>query len=144
MHKIFSCVILISFLFGCFGLFDSGTKRITGKYIVLWIDFPQNQKISEQFEMNSPGSSVLVPEYVFSVGHNEDFIVAKQHPTSGDDSGHKINPKLTNYFIVDMNRKIIKRGEKIFGPLTKNGFDSMRNKLKIQEIKFNINYVDSL
>jgi hypothetical protein len=104
-------IFLISFtlsLVGCFGLFDSGSDRITGKYIVLWIDLLESQGISEEIELNSSSSIGLVSEYVYSVGHNDEFIIAKQHPTSGFDKGYEIDTSITNYFVVDMNRKILK------------------------------------
>ena len=138
-------IILLSstvFLTGCFGLWDSDSDRITGKYIVLWIDLQENQTISEQFEMNSGGSSQIVAEYVFAVGHNDDFIIAKQHPTNGFEGGYVIDTKTTNYYIVDMNRKILATGEKVFGPLTRIQFDSLRVKLKIKKIAFDQNYPD--
>jgi Protein of unknown function (DUF3997) len=129
-------------LTGCFGLWDSGSDRITGKYIVLWIDVLENQGISEQFEMHSQGSSQVVPAYVFAVGHNDDYIIAKQHPTSGFDGGYKIETQITNYYIVDMNKKVLTKGEKVFGPLTQNQFDSLRTALKIDNIEFDQKYPD--
>ncbi len=76
-YKWIALLFISVLLTGCFGLFDSGSKRITGKYIVVWIDLPRNQGIGEEIE-GSPGSSIgLVPEYVFAVGHNEDYIIAK-------------------------------------------------------------------
>lgn len=135
--------VSLSVLFtGCFGLWDSGSDRITGKYIVLWVDLLENQVISEQFEMNSASSSQIVPAYVFAVGHNDNYIIAKQHPTSGLEGGYEINTKITNYYIVDMNRKVLTKGEKVFGPLNLNQFDSLRALLKIKDVKFNQNYPD--
>lgn len=136
---LFFTSLLIS---SCFGLFDSSSDRIIGKYIVLWIDLQENQTISEEMEMNSSSSSQIVGEYVFSVGHNEDFIIAKQHPTSGFEDGFKVNTKITNYFIIDMNRKILKKGDKVFGPLTHEKFEILRSELKIENIKFDLNYQD--
>jgi hypothetical protein len=74
--------------------------------------------------------------------HNDDYIVAKQHPTSGFEGGYKIDTKITNYYIVDINRKILAKGEKVFGPLTANQFDSILTVLKIKQIKFDQNYPD--
>ena len=133
---IFSSLLLVS----CFGLFDSDSDRIIGKYIIIWIDLPQNQTISEEIELNSESSIGLIQEYVFAVGHNEDYIIAKQHPTSGFENGFEINTKITNYFIIDMNRKTLKKGEKIFGPLKEVEFNKLRKKLKIESIEFDMNY----
>lgn len=140
--KIWYCIIILATLFftGCFGLFDSSSDRITGKYILLWIDLPQNQFISEETELNSSSSTGLIEEYVFAVGHDQDYIIAKQHPTSGFENGFEINTRVTNYFIIDMNRKTLKKGEKIFGPLREVEFNKLRKELKIENIEFDMNY----
>lgn len=126
--------IISVLLTGCFGLFDSGTKRITGKYIVVWIDLPRNQGIGEEIE-GSPGSSIgLVPEYVFAVGHNDDYIIAKQHPTSGFENGFEIDTTITNYYLIDIHAQ----KDKVIGPMTKSTFDSTRIDLRIQNIEFDM------
>ena len=92
--------LIISFsMTSCFGLFDSGTKTIKGKFKLVWIDLQETQGIVESYD-NSGSGSQIVPEYVFSVGHNDDFIIAKQHPTSGFDKGYEIDTTILNYFIV--------------------------------------------
>ena len=132
-------MIILILCSGCFGLFDSGSKTICGKYKLVWIDFQEDQGIIEEFE-NSGSGETIVPEYVFSVGHNENFIIAKQHPTSGFDTGHIIDTSIINYFIIDMNKKVLLSHDKVLGPLTKNEFDSLRIELNISNIKFDINY----
>ena len=128
--KILTLLILAS-LTGCFGLFDSHSDTIIGKYIILWIDVQETQTISEQSEINSSSSSQIILEYVFAVGHNNEFIIAKQHPTSGFDGGFEIDTSITNYYVIDINRKILKKGNKYFGPLKKMKFDSLRLKLNL-------------
>jgi hypothetical protein len=130
------------FLSSCIALGDSGSNRIIGKYIVVWIDVPENQSISEEVEMNSPNSTTVVPEYVYALGHNNNYIIAKQHPTSSFDGGFAIDTKTTNYFIVDINRKTLKRNDKVFGPLKQREFDSLRSVLKIESIEFDQKYPD--
>jgi hypothetical protein len=137
--KLIVLLFISVLLTGCFGLFDSGTKRITGKYIVVWIDLRRNQGIAEEIEKNSGSSIVLVPEYVFAVGHNSDYIIAKQHPTSGFENGFEIDLSVTNYFIVDMNAQ----EDKVVGPMTKSEFDSIRIDLKIQNIEFDMIFKES-
>ena len=129
-------------LTSCFGLFDHGSDKIVGRYIVLWIDLQENQTISEQDEIDSPNSSTVIPEYVFAVGHNQDFIIAKQKPNNGFDGGYEVDTKTTNYYIVDVNRKILKTGKNVFGPLDINKFDSIRTVLRINEIDFDQIYPD--
>ena len=89
------------------------------------------------------GNSVqMVPPYIFAVGHNDDFIIAKQHPTNNFEGSYIIDTKITNYYIVDMNRKIKLNGDKTFGPLTLNQFDSLRTQFKIGGISFDKTYPD--
>jgi hypothetical protein len=138
--KYFVIIFTTSLFTGYFGLFDSGSDRIIGKYITVWIDTYENQSISEEIELNSGSSIGVIQEYVFSVGHNEEFIIAKQHPTNGFEKGFEINTKITNYFIIDMNRKILKKGEKVFGPLNEKEFNKLRKELNIENIEFDLNY----
>lgn len=144
MKKLLKIFLLLFTLIltGCFGYWDSASDRITGKYIVLCVDDIGSRCITEEIEMNSSSSSEVIPAYVFAVGHNDDFIIVKQHPTGGVDSGFDIDNTITNFYIIDLNGKVLKNGEK-FGPLNQVQFDSLRKKLKIEKIEFDQNYSDN-
>jgi hypothetical protein len=129
--------LTMSFLTGC--LFDSSSDRITGKYIVLWIDLPENQMLAKQDGLHSSSSSTIIEPYIFAVGHNDHYIIAKQHPTSGFEGNYKIHTDTTNYYIVD----VYKERDKIFGPLTLKQFDSLRTKFEIGDLRFNKTYPDN-
>ncbi len=129
--------LTISFFTGC--LFDSSSDRITGKYIVLWIDLPQNQMIGKEDKLHSSSSSTLIEPYIFAVGHTEHYIIAKQHPTNGFEGGYKIHTDTTNYYIID----IYKERDKIYGPLTLKQFDSLKTEFKIDKLQFNKTYPDN-
>ncbi|MFN8334475.1 MAG: DUF3997 domain-containing protein [Cyclobacteriaceae bacterium] len=134
---------IISFtLTGCFGLFDSSSDTIVGPYKVMWIDLPEQQFICQQSEQYSTSFHVLVPEYVFAVGHDDNFIIAKQHPTAGFEDDFKIDASVTQYYIIDTNVKSEATGAKVFGPLTKAEFDSKRKEFRIEGIKFELAYAD--
>ncbi len=135
----FSVTILLC---GCFGLFDSGSDRITGKFIVSWLDVSENQTLSEEVELNSSGSVQVVGPYVFAVGHNEDFIIVKQHPTEGFSKGFKIDTSITNYYIVNINRKGLPKSYNKIGPLTLSAFENLSRELKIENIPFDQVYPD--
>jgi len=141
-YRFIFLILLTAGLTSCFGLFDHGSDKIVGRYIVLWIDLQETQTISELDEFDSSSSTEIIPEYVFAVGHNQDFIIAKQHPTNGFEGGSKVDTKITNYYIVDVNRKIIKTEKNVFGPLDINKFDSLRTVLRINKIEFNQIYPD--
>lgn len=132
--------LCIIFLCGCFGqLSDSNTIKIIGKYKLIWVNLPELQHISEQVEKSSSISHRLVPEYVFAVGHNHDYIIAKQHPLTDN---YEIDTQTTYYYIVDMNRIVLTNGNKVLGPLMINQFNSLRKVFQIEKIEFDQNYPD--
>ena len=120
----------------CF-IFDSDSDKIIGKYEVLWIDTPNTRAVCERY--SSTGSIVLIPEYVFAVGHNSEFIIAKQHPTNGFENGYEIDKSKTNYFIVD-----IRNESKVFGPLNKSDFSKKVSELDIGGIEFDLTYPEEM
>ena len=60
--------LLMFLLSGC--LFDSDSDKIVGDYETIWIDIPQTRGISK--------GETIVPGYVSEIGHNANFIIAKQ------------------------------------------------------------------
>lgn len=141
MSRIVTFLVSSFVLMSCFGMFDSSSDKIIGSYKVLWIDLKENQFICEESEQSSTSCFALIPEYVFAVGHDENFIIAKQHPTSGFESGYKIDCSVTNYFIINMKKQ---NGEedRVIGQLTKAQFDRIREDLAIEEIEFDLTYQD--
>jgi hypothetical protein len=137
-----ACSVACLTLAGCFGLFDSASNTIIGRYKVAWIDLQEQQFICEVSEESSTNCVTLVHEYVFAVGHDDNFIIAKQHPTSGFENGFKINSSVTNYYIIDTKRQENKNFKKVIGPLTMEQFDQKRKELKIERIKFEMIYPD--
>jgi len=135
--NIFRLLLTMSFLTGC--LFDSSSNRIVGKYKILWIDLPQNQMLTKESKLYSSSSLVILEPYIFAVGHNENYIIAKQHPTSGFEGGFEIHADTTNYYVVDIAKEI----DKVFGPLTLKQFDSLKTKLKIEDLQFTKTYPDN-
>jgi len=130
-------------LIACFGLFDSSSETITGRYKVMWIDLQVQQFICREFEENSNGCVTVVPEYVFAVGHNESFIIAKQHPTSGFENGFKLDTSVTNYYIIDISEESKTKEHQLFGPLSKEEFDQKRKEFGIEQISFEITYPEN-
>ena len=127
-HILIGCFAVVT-MAGC--LIDSSSDRITGKYIVPWID----HSLSKEYELHSPSSSDILQPYVFAVGHNKDYIIAKQYPTSGF-PGFQIHSDTTNYYIID----ILNEKDSVYGPLTCKKFDSLRTLLKITDIPFEKTY----
>lgn len=128
---------LISSCISC-SLFDSSSEQIIGRYFVLWIDLPTSHTVSLRDSIYSSSFEPIVPQYVFAVGHNKKYIIAKQHPTRELNGRTKVKTNITNYYIIDMQKN-----HKTFGPLPKQKFDSFRLALKIQNIPFDKTYLDS-
>ena len=124
-------------------LFDNSSDEIIGNYKVLWIDILSNQVICETNEENPTSCTQLIDEYVFAVGHNSDFIIAKQHPTNGFKNGYEVDTSVTNYFVIDVNGKIKENGDKVIGPLSKKEFDKTVSELNIETIKFDQTYSEN-
>ena len=138
-HKtIIILLLILTTLTSCFGLFDSQSERITGDYILIWTDFQESQCVIKEWDSSS--GETIIPEYVFAVGHNDDYIIAKQHPTAGFEGSYKINDKITNYYIIDIKSNTRKTDLNVFGPLTKEEFNTIRNELKISTLEFDMIY----
>jgi hypothetical protein len=140
--------ILISTLslVGCFAWFDSGSDRITGKFKVLWIDLPVKQHIAEESELHSSNSSEFVPPYVFAVGHDERYIIAKQHPLIEEKRNrYEIDTSITNYYVISIDRlsSMVAMISTLEGPMTKSEFDNYREKLEITSIEFDMLYPEN-
>ncbi len=136
--NITAILFCLFFLSGCFGLFDSGSQRIIGRYEVLWIDLPQNQALTKVDKEHSSSSATLIEPYIFAVGHNDSYIIVKQHPTGGFEKNYEIHTDTTNYYIID----IANDRDEIYGPLSLPKFDSLRLTLKITAIQFDKTYLD--
>lgn len=106
---------------------------IIGNYYVGWNDLVANRAIVEKTEKESPYSNGVISDYVFAVGHNSDFIIAKQHPYLNDLT-------VTKYFIIDLKKRKLGNNNSIIGPLEKEEFDKEIIKLNISELKFDQNY----
>ena len=123
---------MLSNLSGCAWLDKSEHDKIVDNYEVGWNDLERNRCISKSIPNCDGCFDVIIDNYVYAVGHTEDFIIAKQHPG--------IDTVSINYFIIDIkaNEKASKTG--VYGPLSLNDFDSLALKFKISGLRFDLNY----
>jgi hypothetical protein len=84
----------------------------------------------------------MAPPYVFAVGHNDGFIVAKQYPVIYG-LEDKVDVKTTNYFIIDMAKESYNHQEGVIGPLTKIMLGSLCEILHVGSFKFQTEHADS-
>lgn len=70
----------------------------------------------------------IVQSTVFAVGHNDDFIIIKQHP----EDFPKIDKSITNYFVIPLKKKVSKLAEEnVIGPMSKEEFERKRIELGV-------------
>ena len=121
---IFSSIFLLS----C--LFDSDSDKIIGDYETVWIDIPQTRSINK--------GEKIIPAYVSEIGHNSNFIIAKQQPIKQGNIV-TIHTDTANYYIITVSNNSF-QDMPVYGPLSKKSFDSLRQELKIENIKFDMFY----
>jgi hypothetical protein len=115
-----------------------------GRYIVLWIDQPENQSLSLQSATSSSSSSEIILPYVFAVGHTDRFIIAKQHPTNGFAGGYKMDTTITHYYILDIKNKSHYEDYTLYGPLTLARFNQLSNQFDLAHVSFDVQYPDNI
>ncbi|ESU23070.1 hypothetical protein FLJC2902T_32340 [Flavobacterium limnosediminis JC2902] len=115
----------------CAWLDESQHQKIVGEYEIGWNDLESNRSISKPIKNCDGCYEVIVNSYVYAVGHNEKYIIAKQlnYPESE-----------TYYYIIDIekNKKSSQNG--IIGPLNGTEFEKTIKDLQIVNLKFDLNF----
>ena len=112
------------------------SELIVGNYFVEWNDLIANRAIVEKTAKDSPYSSGIISNYVFAVGHNSDFIIAKQHPYLNDLT-------VTKYFIINIKKKESGKDNSVIGPMNEKEFEKKSKELKISELEFDKIYEEN-
>lgn len=126
--KLFIIFLASFFLSGCW--FDSDSDKIIGDYETAWIDIPQKRSINKR--------EPIIPAYVSAIGHNSNFIIAKQQPIK-EGNIVSVYTDTTNYYIITVSDNAF-QDKPVYGPLSQKSFDSVRRVLKIEHIKFDMLY----
>lgn len=116
---------------------DRNPETITRDYNVFFADVISCRAICKSGAEDRYGGVKVVDAYVFAVGHNDDYIVAKRHPNISCE--FKVDTSITEFFIVDL-KAFDKYEGGLYGPLNKIGFDSLSKSLNISSIKFDQTY----
>ena len=113
---------LVVYLAGCGFVHD---EKITGPYRLVAVDVSNQMRVC--YTLENDVCMGRIPETVFSVGWNERFIVAKQHPSN--------NRAVTNYFILEIARdsKLADPSASVTGPLTAAAFQERVAQLALPE-----------
>jgi hypothetical protein len=135
-------IVLVIFLIAtlsassCAWFDQSYHEQIVGDYMVGWNDMVENRSITKLMKDCSGCNAVLVGSYVYAVGHNDSFIIAKQH--------FNADTTRTSYFVIDIRKNQDETGTKgVYEFVEKQAFESFRDRMKISHIPFDMNYPES-
>ena len=134
MKKLVYITFLLSLILwsSCSGFVTNDT--VIGNYGLVAVDDEKEMSLCYFEPTDKNGGCVpVVNATVFSVGHNKDYIITKQHPNN--------NKQITNYFILPTLSD--KKGDfGLLGPYNFLEFEKKRKELNIASIKFDIIYKD--
>ena len=121
---IYILVVLLSFV----SCQDISVTHVAGPYYLVVTDTDEDRSLSYKAEEGLYAGGV--PPMVYAVWHNDDFIIAKQHPS------HGFKPALnkTLYYIIPLKNPVSKfPDENFIGPLDKVEFIKKIKELKITD-----------
>ena len=133
MKKIISLICFSIFMNSCAWLDESEHQKIIGQYEIGWNDLESNRAIMKKIENSESNYQEIVGCYVFAVGHNENFIIAKQHQNFKAE---------TNYYLIDIKKNKEDYLKGVFGPLDETEFEKMKTKFNIKDLKFDLKFAD--
>lgn len=125
--KIFKLILIVSItLTSCMG------PAVYREELIAGYELSANDDISEMsiYVLDTPYVVGVVNSTVYSVGFDNDFIIAKQHPFVNS----VINKAITFYYIIPISYRISNSlSLNRIGPLTQNEFLKKREELEISE-----------
>ncbi len=125
-------IFLLLFLESCYFGVGLVEREITDDYFLFANNTLDEMSIWYHAEKNS--NRLIVPETVFAVGENGDFIIAKSHPKTTDNG---INKSVTYYHIIEVDKKSFEQSPN----LTLEQYKNERKKLNIpNDLNFDIVY----
>jgi len=115
----------VTLLGGCGLWYAAYDKHLVGPYRLGAIDVLE--QMSVYYDLGNGSEAGRIDETVFSVGWNEHFIVAKQHP--------KNDRKVTNFFVLSIEKDSINAdpSASVSGPLTEVEFKRRKSELKLPD-----------
>ena len=104
-------------------------ERLISNYYLTALELNEDMSLSYSVSKENDAFVGVVNPTVFAIGHNEEFIIVKQHP---EKSPYQPDKSITNYFIIPLKDKIAESEEKnVIGPMTKEEFEKKREELGV-------------
>ncbi|MDT4837471.1 hypothetical protein FQZ97_712060 [compost metagenome] len=122
MKKIKNIVFVLMALFiSCMGS-EFESKQIIGNYYLTSTD-NFNKEAYIDYKLKSDDFIGIIPSAVFSVGHNDNYIVAKQ---SDFNLKNQSDSQIINYYIIKILTDTISPENGVTGPLTSKQYELKR------------------
>jgi hypothetical protein len=113
---------LLSVFIGCKGVSD---EQVVGRYYLVAMDYVK-EETSLSYKLEDGNYVGVVDKTIFAVGFNDNYIIAKQHPSN--------NRAITNYYIVPIYKENTLSPEKgLIGALTLEQFNEKRKEFNIPD-----------
>jgi len=89
--KKFIYILPILFLLtSCFLDSQPKTRNVTKDFNLGWYFDSRDQTLFRNTDTTQYGGSMVIPETVYAVGYNDNFIIAKRHPNKQDSIGDRL------------------------------------------------------
>ena len=108
---------------------DIDVTHVAGPYYLVVTDTDDDRKLS--YGLGNGNYVGCVPPMVYAIWHNDDYIIAKQHPRG---KNYKPAQNITLYYIVPLKNPVSEfPDENFIGPLDKKEFAKKIKELKITD-----------
>jgi hypothetical protein len=123
---VFLAVLVLPCTYGC----DAHRERLVGPYELVAIDTEDQMHVA--YDLGNGDSIGRIPETVFSVGFNNRYLVAKQHPNG--------NRAVTAYWYleIDRDKKYADPKESVRGPMVLKEFEREKVQKGLPEFSITI------
>lgn len=109
MRKTLYILFILIGISSCFFDEQSFSRPLVKDLKLEWWGEPRNQSITFGMVRGDFGGLLVIPETVFAVGHNDDFLIAKSYPNKEKEIQNRLfnyDEKTRNYLLTDPNDTI--------------------------------------
>ncbi|MEX1001397.1 MAG: DUF3997 domain-containing protein [Crocinitomicaceae bacterium] len=116
---------------------ESEEEHIIGNYYVGWADMESNRTICFRKDPEGQTSRTIISGYIFAVGNDSSYIIAKSHPG--------VTTDITYYHIVDVREEKLTNfhTDNCWTTESKKKFNLKRSELGILNLEFDKNYTEN-
>jgi hypothetical protein len=127
----FSCALPFLVILTIIAGYQPANEHLTGNYYL--VEMETGEGLMLGYDLGNGNYVGVVPQTLFAVGYNDEYIIAGQHPCNGYGPG-SVNKKVTYYYIVPLKYKVHDwPDENRIGPLPEEEFLAKRKELNMPD-----------